>query len=63
MGVIKGSEDTVGTKHGCLDRKAYKSLSVRSQAYLSHKRDVIYDLFMAYSKLKRQRQDYDTADR
>ena len=63
MGVIKGSEDTIGTKDGCLDRKAYKSLSVRTKATFSHKRDVIYDLFIAYTKLKRQRQDYDAADR
>ena len=63
MGVIKGSEDTVGTKHGCLGRRAYKSLSVQSQATFSHKRGVIYDLFMAYTKLKQQRQDYDAADR
>ena len=63
MGVIKGSEDTIGTKHRCLDREAYKSLSDRSQGTFSHKRDDIYDLFMAYTKLKRQRQDYDAADR
>ena len=63
MGVIKGSEDAVGTKDGCLDRESYKSLSVRSQGTFSHRRDDIYDLFMAYIKLKRQRQDYDAADR
>ena len=64
VGVIEGSENTVGTKHGCLDRETYKSLSnVRSRATFFHKRDEIYDLFMAYTKLKRQRQDYDAADR
>ena len=62
MGVIKGSEDTVGTKRRCLDRESYKLLSVRSQATFSHKRDDIYDLFMAYTKLKGL-QDYDAADR
>ena len=63
MGVIKGSEDTIGTKHRCLDWESYKSLSVRSQATFSHKRDDIYDLFTAYTKLKQQEQDYDAADR
>ena len=63
MGVIKGSEDAIGTKHRCLDRESYKLLSARSQGTFFHKRDDIYDLFMAYTKLKRQRQDYDAADR
>ena len=61
--VIEGSEDTVGMKHRCLDRESYKSLSARSQGTVSHKRNDIYDLFMAYTKLKRERQDYDAADR
>jgi hypothetical protein len=63
MGVIKGSEDTVGVKNRCLDRESYKLLSPRSQATFSNKRDDIYDLFIAYSKLKGQRWDYDAADR
>ena len=63
MGVIKGSEDTIGTKLRHLDQESYKSLSFRSQGAFSHKRDDIYELFMAYTKLKRQRQDYDAADR
>ena len=63
VGVIEGSEDTVGTKDRCLNRKSYKSLSTRSQATFSHKRDNIYDLFMAYTKLKQKRSDYDAADR
>ena len=63
MGVIKGSEDTIGTKHRCLDRESYRLLSARSQGTFSHNRDHIYDLFMAYTKLKRLRQDYDAADR
>ena len=63
MGVIKGSEDTVGTRHGYLDLESYRSLGGRSQGTLSHKRDDIYDLFMAYTKLKQKRFDYDAADR
>jgi len=63
MGVIKGSEDTIGTKQRCLERESYVLLSARSQGTFSQKRDDIYDLFIAYTKLKRQRQDYDAADR
>lgn len=63
MGVIEGSEDTVGTKGRCLDRETYTLLSARSQANFSHKRDEIYNLFEAYSKLKGLRRDYDAADR
>ena len=62
MGVIKGSEDAIGTKLGCLDQMAYESLSVRSRGNFSHKRREIYHLFMVYMKLKKQRQDYDAAD-
>ncbi|KAF9647525.1 hypothetical protein BDM02DRAFT_3187952 [Thelephora ganbajun] len=63
MGVIKGSEEAVGTQQMCLDRETYRSLSCRTQGTFAHKRDEIYDLFMAYTKLRDQRQDYDTADR
>lgn len=63
MGVIEGSEETVGTKQRCLDREVYKLLSCRTQGMFAHKRDEIYDLFMAYTRLKHQRQDYDAADR
>ena len=63
MGVVKGSEDTIGTKSRCLDRESYTMLSSRSQATFSDKRDDIYDLFVAYDKLKRGQRDYDAADR
>ena len=63
MGVIKGSEDTIRTKDGCLDRESYKLLSFRGQGSFSHRRDDIYDLFIGYTKLKQQRQNYDAADR
>jgi len=63
MGVIKGSEDAIGTKLRCLDRGAYESLSVRSRGNFSHKRREIYDLFMAYMELKKQRREHDAADR
>lgn len=63
MGVIKGSENSLGMKARCLDRESYRLLSSRSQATFSNKRDDIYDLFIAYQKEKRQRWDYDAADR
>lgn len=63
MGVIEGSEDTVGRKDRCLDLESYRSLGARGQAKFSDKRDEIYDLFVAYNKLKRQRGNYDAADR
>ena len=63
VGVIEGSEETIGTKLRCLSRESYKLLSVRSQGTFSHKRDDIYDLFLAYTGLKKQRRDYDAADR
>lgn len=61
--MIKGSEGAVGMKDRCLDRESYKLLSPRSQATFSNKRDDIYDLFIAYNRLKGQRRDYDAADR
>jgi hypothetical protein len=61
LGVIKGSKKTVGTKQRCLDRETY--LSSGRQGILSHAREAVYDLFVAYTKLKRQRQEYDAADR
>ena len=63
MGVIKGSEDTVGTKNRCLDRESYKSLSFRTQETFSHNRDDIYNLFMAYEKRKGLLGWHDAADR
>jgi len=63
MGVIKGSESTIGTDLRCLDRGAYESLNVQGQGNFSHKRHEIYHLFLAYMRLKQQRWDHDAADR
>ena len=63
MGVIKGSEGAVGMRKRCLDWESYKSLSTRSHGTLSHKRDKVYSLFVAYTKLKEKKQEYDAADR
>ncbi|OBZ79120.1 TPR and ankyrin repeat-containing protein 1 [Grifola frondosa] len=63
FGVIKGSEQTLKCGEGFLDKDAYYSLSHRSQATFSNQRDAIYKLFQAYLKRKRERGDYDAADR
>lgn len=66
LGVIKGSEKTVGTRHRCLDRDTYSSgdgQGISRQGILSHTKEAVYDLFTAYTKLKRQHQEYDAADR
>lgn len=61
LGVIKGSEHAVGTPQRCLDRDAYVSDSRRGM--FPHTKDNVYELFTEYTKLKRERQEYDAADR
>ena len=66
LGVIKGSEETIGTQHRCLDRDAYLSVGrqgVFRQGVSSHTKETVYDLFTTYTKLKRRHQEYDAADR
>lgn len=61
LGVIKGSEKAIGTQQRCLDRDTYLSSSRRGMS--SHAKDTVYDLFTMYTKLKRERQEFDAADR
>jgi hypothetical protein len=63
VGVIKGSEEALQHKNGFLDRKAYENYSYRSQSTFASARDLIYSIFETYTKKKRERGDYDTADR
>ncbi|EMD41416.1 hypothetical protein CERSUDRAFT_89982 [Gelatoporia subvermispora B] len=63
MGVIKGSENTLSTANGYLEKEAYSSLSHRTQGTFATQREVIYKLFQAYLKRKRERGEYDAADR
>ncbi|GBE78672.1 predicted protein [Sparassis crispa] len=63
MGVIKGSEQTLIGTAGFLEKDAYCGLSHRTQATFANQRDLIYKLFQAYLKRKRERGDYDAADR
>ncbi|KZT68439.1 hypothetical protein DAEQUDRAFT_671296 [Daedalea quercina L-15889] len=61
--LIKGSEQSLKSKDGYLDRSSYLKLSRRTQATFATQRDQIYDLFLEYLKHKRRRGDYDAADR
>ena len=60
LGVIKGSKEATGTPQRCLDQATY--LSGYGQGMLSHKKEAIYALFIAYTKMKQQHQEYDAAD-
>ncbi|EKM60420.1 uncharacterized protein PHACADRAFT_179724 [Phanerochaete carnosa HHB-10118-sp] len=57
MGVIKGSEQALRNKSGCLDRITYTGGSPDSS------RDAIYNLFELYTRKKTSRSEYDAADR
>ncbi|KAG6879012.1 hypothetical protein C0992_005839, partial [Termitomyces sp. T32_za158] len=63
MGIIKGSENTIASGHGYLDRKTYEELSERTQPTFATRRNTIYSIFEAYQSQKRQQGDYDAADR
>ena len=61
LGIIKGSEEAIGTKQRCLGKDTYLSSSIRGIS--SDTKEVIYDLFTAYTRIKQQYQEYDAADR
>ena len=63
LGVIKGSETTLNSEKHFLDYDAYSILSERTQATFARKRNEIYSLFEIYMKKKRERREYDAADR
>ncbi|KAF8460963.1 hypothetical protein DFH94DRAFT_790038 [Russula ochroleuca] len=63
MGVIKGSEITLNSENHFLDYDTYSNLSSRTQATFASKRHEIYSLFEIYMKKKRDRREYDAADR
>jgi hypothetical protein len=62
-GVIKGSETTLNSENHFLDYDTYSNLSERTQATFARKRNEIYSLFEIYIKKKRERREYDAADR
>ncbi|KAI9510704.1 hypothetical protein F5148DRAFT_976352 [Russula earlei] len=63
LGVIKGSEMTLDLGEHFLDYGTYLNLSARTQATFASKRKEIYALFEIYQKMKRDRREYDAADR
>jgi len=63
MGVIKGSEQALGFQDGFLDRTSYLRLSCRSNPIFANQRDILYDMFENYRKLKKQKRHFDVADR
>ena len=63
LGVIKGSETTLTSETHFLDCDTYLNLSARTQATFASKRKEIYALFETYLKMKRDRGEYDAADR
>ena len=63
LGVIKGSELALTREEGYLDKQAYYNLSHRTQGTFANQRECIYKLFQAYLKRKKERGDYDAADR
>jgi hypothetical protein len=62
-GVIKGSEMTLDSETHFLDYETYLNLSTRTQATFASRRKEIYVLFETYLKMKRDRREYDAADR
>lgn len=62
-GVIKGSEEALTSTGRFLSKDAYEGLSHRSQATFANLRNIIYCIFEAYLRRKRERGDYDAADR
>lgn len=63
LGVIRGSELSLESPNGSLDRVTYEGLSFRTQATFARHRSRLYDVFDIYGKLKRERQEIDSADR
>ena len=61
LGVIKGSEKAIDMEQRCLSRETYLASGRRGMSLSMQ--EVVYDLFTKYTRLKRQRQEYDSADR
>ncbi|OBZ79118.1 hypothetical protein A0H81_00137 [Grifola frondosa] len=62
-GVIKGSERALEYEDKYLDQSTYLGFSNRSQGTFVGQRENIYALFQAYLTRKRERREYDAADR
>ncbi|KAG2096318.1 uncharacterized protein F5147DRAFT_818420 [Suillus discolor] len=62
MEIVKGSEHAL-TCQGVLDRPNYICLPHRSYPNFANQREILYDIFKYYTKIKRQRRHHDVADR
>ncbi|KAG1889227.1 hypothetical protein F4604DRAFT_1950186 [Suillus subluteus] len=62
-GIIKGSEQALAFPDGFLDRPSYLRLSCRSYPIFANQRDTLYDMFEIYRKFKKQKRQFDVADR
>ena len=62
-GVIKGSEEALGSKTGILEEEDYVKLSARTKATFADQRQLVYQIFQHYQRKKREFRDYDSADR
>jgi hypothetical protein len=60
-GVIRGSEEALNHELGFMSREAYERS--RSQSTYATQRSTVYSIFESYLKQKRERGDYDAADR
>ena len=63
IGIIKGSEKSLGYPDGFLDEATYCGLPARSNPIFANHRKTLYALFEAYCKLKKEHRHHDVADR
>lgn len=62
-GVIRGSEQSLRSETGFLDKVGYLAVSHRQQGTFASRREAVYALFEAYLKKKREMRHWDAADR
>ena len=63
VGMIKGSEEAVKRPEGFLDLDTYLKVYRRTHPTTIEQRERIYSLFELYSSMKREKYQYDAADR
>ena len=51
------------SEEGFMDREVYVNLSTRQQGTFAGRREIVYTLFEAYTKRRRERREWDAADR
>ena len=62
-GVIAGSEGSLLSPYGYLNRDAYVNLSSRMYPVFASDRETVYGIFRSYLDRKKELDDYDLADR